>query len=87
MSFLAGGYLDEMGADVDAGNATSALFPAPGDTRAPTDMISLPGGITLPRKTLWLIIGALAVAALVVYFRQRDDRLKHLEEEIEEDES
>jgi len=29
------------------------------------DLVALPGGIVLPRRTLWLLAAAIAVAALV----------------------
>ncbi len=86
MSFLHGGYLDEMGPDVDARSATSALYPAPGDLASdPPSDIALPGGITIPRKTLLLILAALAVAALIIYVR-RQERQRARQDAAAEDE-
>ncbi len=69
-----------MGPDVDAGGATSALYPAPGDLAGePSADITLPGGIVIPRKTLLLILAALAVAALIMYVRKRERRLARQE--------
>lgn len=83
-SYLSTTYLsgDDVG-DYDAGYATSALSAAPGDPGDGSDIVILPGGIAIPRKTLWLILGALAVAALILAFRKREKRLKRLERAAE----
>ncbi len=84
-SYLESTYLggDDL-ADFDAGNATSSLSAAPGEA-GEQDLVTLPGGIVIPRKTLWLILGVLAVAALVVYMRKRDRRLRRLERAADEE--
>ncbi len=85
MSYLNGSYLssDDLGAD----GATMALMPAPGEAGSQgEDLIALPGGIMIPRKTLWIILGALAVAGAIIYLRKRERRLARLEHAVDEDE-
>ena len=72
-SYLDGDYLsglsDDMGSDVDAGNATVALSPATGEHGTPSTLIRLPGGIIMEKKTLWIILGV--IVAAVIYFKMR----------------
>ncbi len=70
MSYLDGSYL-AAGEGYDAGDATVALYPALGEEPQGEEMILLPGGIALPKKTLLLILGAIAIAAVVIYMRNR----------------
>ena len=70
MSYLDGSYLTD-GESYDAGDATMALYPALGEEPQGDVMVMLPGGIALPRKTLLLILGAIAIAAVVIYMKHR----------------
>lgn len=65
-SYLDGGYLadlmSDLGDDVGAENATSALTPAPGEPEGGIPAIRLPGGIIMRRDTFYLL---LTVAVLI----------------------
>ncbi len=72
MSYLANNYLadlmGDMGDGFDAGNATVAMSPAAGERQlAPSEMIELPGGIIMQKKTFWLLVGVIAAIALYLY--------------------
>jgi hypothetical protein len=73
MGYLDGGsYLGEGEfLDGDARGATSELFPALGDDATSTEMITLPGGIVMPKKTFWAIVVLLAVITLIVIVKKR----------------
>ncbi len=85
-SYLGG--LNEEFAELGAENATSPLSPAPGEEGyAPgNEMVTLPGGIVLPKKTLWLILGTVAVVLLIMHLRKRDRRARALESRAAETE-
>ena len=36
-----------------------------------SDSVTLPGGIVIPRKTLWLLIGLVAVIGIYLYLRRK----------------
>lgn len=82
MSYLLGSYLED-GEEFDAGGATVALSEAPdglADDRLPaaapgSDVITLPGGIVIPKRTLVTVVIAVVIAAAVVYYMRRRDRL------------
>lgn len=73
VSYLDNDYLsglsEDMGSDVDAGNATVALSPAAGEQGEPSTLVRLPGGIVMEKKTLWIILGV--IVAAVIYLRMR----------------
>lgn len=77
MSYLDGSFLAD-GESYDAGDATIALAPALGEEPTSNgDKIAmiLPGGIIVTNRMLWVILGAVAVAALVIYVkRQREPK-------------
>jgi hypothetical protein len=75
MSYLDGSFLAD-GESYDAGDATIALSPALGENPNSGDEIAmiLPGGIIVTKKMLWVILGAVAVAVLVVYMKRKRDR-------------
>lgn len=79
-----GGLNDEFAAELGADGATSALSPAPGEEYAgsSSDLVRLPGGIVMPRKTLWLLVGAIAVTAVILWMRKRDRRERRLERRL-----
>lgn len=77
-----GGLNDEFGTELGADGATSPLTAAPGehgdDVVVTGDLVRLPGGITMPKKTFWALLGVLALGALLIYLRRRDRRLTEL---------
>jgi hypothetical protein len=73
-SYLSG---DEF--EVDASQATSPLAPAFGDAPPASDLVTLPGGIVVPRKTLLTLLAVAAAVALFLYLRKRERRLRRLE--------
>lgn len=74
-SYLLSNYLAGEGEDYgDAGNATISLTPAAGESLgddAGIEMITLPGGIMLPKKTAMIIIGIVVAAAIILYVKKR----------------
>ena len=91
-SYLEGSYLAD-GEDFDADGATTPLTQAPGEylgddavANAPvtSDVIVLPGGIVIPKKTLATIALAIIVAVAVVYVMRRRDRAHVVDEDAEE---
>ena len=71
MSYLSGAsYLEDDLPEGDAGNATSQLYPALGDD-PPAEMITLPGGISMPKKTFYAVLALLAVIVIIVIIRRR----------------
>lgn len=72
MSCLASTYLD--GYDgTDLAGPTVPNAPAPGEValRNP-DMITLPGGVTMPRSTFYLLLALVAAAALYLYLKRKN---------------
>ncbi len=71
-SYLNGTFLgdlaDDMGDDISADGATMPLAPAQGEP-APPEMITLPGGIIMEKKTFYILLGLAALVAL--YFASR----------------
>ncbi len=74
-SYLNGTFLgdlaDDMGDDdLGAENATMPLAPAAGE-RAPAEMIALPGGIIMEKKTFYLLLGVAALVALYLAIKKK----------------
>lgn len=79
MTYLNGSYLEDlagdMGDDVGAENATVALSPATGEqTPAQLDLIQLPGGIIMQRKTFWIIVAVIAAVGIYSYMKRSKTR-------------
>jgi len=75
VGYLENNYLeelsDELGADVDAGGATTALTPAPGEAPpAAADVVRI-GSLTIKRSTLYLTI---LVVLIIVVFASKKKR-------------
>lgn len=79
MSFLDGSYLAD-GEGYDAGDATVALYPALGEEPQGDEMVILPGGIALPKRTLMMILGAVVIAAIVIYLKNKKSAPKKIED-------
>ncbi len=75
MSYLDNSFLadlaGDMGDDMDASNATVALSPAHGEHLPATqDLIQLPGGIIMQRKTFWMLVGLVAAVGIYLYMKR-----------------
>lgn len=73
MSYLNGSYLADA-EDYDAGNATVTLTPAGGENlgaEGGDDLVMLPGGIMIPRRTLWAILAIAVAAGVMLYLRKK----------------
>jgi hypothetical protein len=71
MSYLSGAsYLEDEFPEGDAGNATSQLYPALGDEPS-VEVITLPGGISMPKKTFYAVLALLALLLIIVLIRRR----------------
>lgn len=73
-SYLNGTFLgdiaDDMGDDIGAENATMPLVPATGEgSSRERDMILLPGGIIMERKTFYFLLAVFA--GVVIYMATR----------------
>jgi hypothetical protein len=71
-SYLSGSYLDD-DAEFDAGNATGALQPALGEAPVEGEQITLPGGIMLPKKTFYVVIGILILLVILAIIKRSRD--------------
>ncbi len=82
-SYLGG--LNEEFAELGAESATSPLSPAPGEEgyTPGNELVTLPGGITMPKRTLWLV-GIVALVAIILILRKRDRRARALESRLAE---
>lgn len=65
MTYLDGGYLED-----DAPGQT-IVVQAPAQTPATQDMITLPGGITIPKKTFIFIMLGLAAVLIYLYSKKK----------------
>jgi len=73
-NYLSGTYLgdlsDDMGDDLSADNATTALSPARGE-RPPAEYVTLPGGIMMEKKAFYLAVAVLAAIAIYLATRKK----------------
>jgi hypothetical protein len=69
-SFLDQCYLGESAMSAPQPMLPAAPFPGAGEL-ASDDLVSLPGGIVLPKRTLLLVAAAIAVAALIWWKNKR----------------
>lgn len=76
VGYLENNYLeelsDELGADMDASGATTALTPAPGDVanQPPADVVRI-GSLVIKRSTLYLTILVVLVVAVFLSSKKK----------------
>ncbi len=88
MSYLDENYLSALSEELpdgDAGHATMDLTPAAGENLGEeVEMITLPGGIIMAKKTFWLLVGVVAAAAIYMYLK-RSKRTRRRRREYADD--